>query len=250
LGEGWASHSIKPSSWYHSPRWKISLYKFYHSLTEDGPTLDLSNPDQQAFLAQFAVLLSEKNVVDLFGLCRYPGDVFQRADRGHTRPLQHQLGTWGCMATQSIYAPTGDMNWQGHSTPRTWRIVCRMRLGFSSRHLLVSSASVRVPSLVEVTRVAMVDTAMWHKKQSVVTLACVIVWMEHSTLKSSQVSTQKHVVLRVNWNLNCTPAMEWFHSLRFRQRGVNVFYHRAAHITERRTFPHNTYISILHHIPP
>ncbi|KAF5609615.1 phosphotransferase enzyme family domain protein [Fusarium subglutinans] len=68
--------NIRPHNWYLSSG-KVFPYEFYHSLSEDGPTLDLNNPDQQAFLDQFAKLLSRENAENLFGLCRYPGDDFE-----------------------------------------------------------------------------------------------------------------------------------------------------------------------------
>lgn len=71
-----AAH-IKPSSWLISAMGTVHPYEFYHSLSDEGPTLDLGNPHQQAFLAEFAEVLSQHNAQGLFGLCRYPGDDFK-----------------------------------------------------------------------------------------------------------------------------------------------------------------------------
>lgn len=69
--------SIRPSSWLLSADGKLRPYEFYHSLTEDSPSLDLECSSQRTFLAEFAQLLSKNNAEGLFGLCRYPGDEFE-----------------------------------------------------------------------------------------------------------------------------------------------------------------------------
>jgi hypothetical protein len=68
---------IKPASWLLTTDGAVSPYEFYYSLAEDGPKLDVKDPDQQAFLEEFAQVLSEKRIHGLFGLCRYPGDDFK-----------------------------------------------------------------------------------------------------------------------------------------------------------------------------
>ncbi len=69
--------NIKPSTWMLSGAGTVHPYEFYHSLDEDGPTLDFGDPRQRAFLAEFAVVLSQHNAQGLFRLCRYPGDNFK-----------------------------------------------------------------------------------------------------------------------------------------------------------------------------
>ncbi|GAB1312350.1 hypothetical protein MFIFM68171_02560 [Madurella fahalii] len=68
-----ASSHIRPTNWLLTKDGSVRSYEFYYpSSHDDGVDAEAGDPKYRPFIRAFEALLLQKNVMDLFGLCRYP----------------------------------------------------------------------------------------------------------------------------------------------------------------------------------